>query len=143
MLAGRDQCAVDVRKVARMLRQRHRQRTAADHLGADRGQQLVHIGALGLVRQRGQRLIQRQAGDQQAGELARHQRVLLRREPLAETGAAALGGLRAERVDHQRCQPAGAQHGARLAGTVGFDDALVGAAGGVGGFVAEGWHGGS
>ena len=94
LLAGCDQCAIDVGEVARMARQRIGQRCAAHHFGADRRDQVAHIGAFGLFQQRGERLLQRQAGFEQAGQLAREQCQLDRGQVIAECAAFGQSRLR-------------------------------------------------
>jgi hypothetical protein len=127
-----------------MARQRARERGAAHHFGADRGDQVAHIGAFGLFQQGREGLFERQAGFQQAGQLAREQRQLVLRQALAEaarTRRAAFVDLGRDRFDRERRQALQAQVGAGAARAVGIQHALAGDAAGVDGFVAECWHG--
>ena len=126
-----------------MLRQRIGQRRTAHHLGTDRSDQVAHIGAFGLFQQRGERLFQRQAGFQQAGQLAREKCQLDRGQTIAE--CAAFGQSRRvklgfDRSDADRHQALRAQLGARGTRAVGIDHAFFGGACRIDGFVTECWH---
>ena len=70
-----------------MFRQRIGQRRAAHHFRTYRGDQVANIGALGLFQQRGKCLFQRQAGLEQAGQLAREQSQFDGGQPISECTA--------------------------------------------------------
>ncbi|MOA11046.1 hypothetical protein D3C78_1309620 [compost metagenome] len=130
-----------------MLLQRPGKSRARIDFGAQRGQQMVLVLVFGLVGQRAQRALQRQAGGDQPGELAcpDGQRVGVEhrpREPAFLPGQRRAGRVaRTQGVHGQRHQGLGAQQVARGLGSVGFQGALAGGALGVYGFVGKSRHG--
>ena len=141
LLAGGDDAAIDVVELARRGRQRARERRAGVDLAAQVGDELALARVLGLVGERGQRALERQARADQAGELAR---------PDGEPGGvedpareAEAGRRRARRDDlrdRERHQRLGAQLRARRARVVGVDEAALRLAGGVERFESVGRH---
>ncbi len=127
MFAGRDQRAVDLGKVFRMLRQRIGERMAAEHFRADRRHQFANVVALRLLGQHRERFVERQARDQQAGELARQDRLLAlrqtppQRQPLTALATRACGG----RFDDERRQSLRAQIRPRAARAVRVEYAFL------------------
>ena len=127
LLAGRDQGDVQLGEHARIFLQRARQRMPRQHLAAHPGQHLALVVGIGLLDQRVERLLHRQAGGQQGGELARDQAQLRAGQAAPPVPAAAAARLRGfghrRHVRHQ--QPLFAQPGAQLARSVGFQHALA------------------
>ena len=79
--------AVDLRKLARELRERLREAVAGEDVAPHRGEHLAHRSRLGLVERRAERARHRQAGGEQARELARGERELRVVEARAEVRA--------------------------------------------------------
>src|SRR5204863_3182569 len=101
----------------------------------------LHARLLGLLRNREQRLLQRQAGARQCGQLPGEQRQVRRRDAPGEAeGALAPGFLLRDLGDRDRQQLLLAQLLADLARRVAFEDALALAAAGIEGGVFERAH---
>jgi hypothetical protein len=139
LLAGGHRGAVDLREDARELAEAVRQRVALHDLGAHAQHDALHARLLGLLRDREQRLLQRQTGAHQGGQLAGEQRQVgggdLARE--AE-GLLARGLLLGHFRDRDRQQLLLAQQLADVARRVALEDAGALAAAGLKGCVFEG-----
>ena len=147
VLAGADHGAIDVRELARVLRQRAGKGGARVDLGAQRGDQVALAFVVGFFGQRGQRALQRQARRHQPGDLpcpdgqpgrAEHRPG---EEALAQAGGPAVQRLACLHHFHrQRYQRLGPQQAARGLGGVGLQEAFAGLALGVQGFKGKSRH---
>ena len=144
LLAGGDDAAVDLVELARRAAERARERRAGVDLAAQVGDELALLRVLGLVAERGQRALERQARADEAGELARPDREAGRVEDAARKRDALGVSVPADgdRRDAERHQRLRAQLRARGARVLGVDEAGRRAAGRVEGFVVVGGHGG-
>ncbi len=150
MLARADHGAVDIGKLARVLRQGARKRGPGIDLGPQRGHQVALAFVVGFFRQCREGALQRQAGRHQPGNLPRPDRQARgaehgpREQALAEAGRAAiqrLAGL--HQLYRQGHQGLGSQQAARGLGGVGLHEALAGLALGVQGFKGKSRHAGA
>jgi hypothetical protein len=138
-LAGADQRPVDLRKIARETLERLAEGLAGNHLAAHRRETVAHIGPVGLLDDRRQRLLEGQAGRQQACQLpSRHRELRGAQPPPRDRGP--LLRARSQRHDLERHQAALAQQPARVTRRLGIDHPAIGDAGLIDGLEAEGGH---
>ena len=132
--ADRNETPIKIREGSRKPRHRGRERLASRDLVADRFQEPRRAGMIGLLGQRGQRLVERHSRCDQCRHLPRRKRQQHRRQPrrFGERRDGAGGGL-----DRRRKQAVGAQQIARRARGRRIDDPASWPTGGVDGLVTK------
>jgi hypothetical protein len=139
LLARGDRRAENVGKRFGKFAQCLRETRALGHACAQGNGERALAFAVGLLRQRTERFIDRQARAEQGRQLSRQQRELGRAESAPRKTRSARRAF-AHFVDAERIEPALAQHAAHRARGVALQNAALGLAGRVEGLVGEGGH---